>query len=190
MITNYSNKEYRLYTTKAIKQIMCNIARAINAQVYVELGLRRFNTINLLVDVVPRCIGIDVLDKWYKQGLCDKRVEFYNMTTDEFYKYYNENINVPIDLLFIDAKHTYAQSYKDFLNYKNLVSDNGIILLHDSFPPTCKYSNSDGDMCGEVWKTAIKIKESHSKECELCTIPGGFGLSIIRMNHGRQVSWI
>ena len=37
----------------------------------------------------------------------------------------------PFDLIFIDGNHDYEIAKKDFENYKEMISDNGVIILHD-----------------------------------------------------------
>lgn len=44
-----------------------------------------------------------------------------------------------IDFLFIDGDHSYEGVRQDFLNYRDLVSDNGLIALHDIVPGTERY---------------------------------------------------
>jgi hypothetical protein len=41
-----------------------------------------------------------------------------------------------LDLLFIDANHTYDSVRKDFEKYQHLVGDGGIIAFHDINPPS------------------------------------------------------
>ena len=157
------------------------IAKMIEARVYVELGVRDGQTINEMVKVVPHVIGVDISKNY--SHLYDKRVDFRHMTTDEFAKLWND----PIDMLFIDADHSHTSSYNDFLNYKDKIRNDGIILLHDTCPRNqdmCKPSS-----CHNTWMTAVKIKKDHSHECEIVTIPDGCGLSIVRMNRGKHLIW-
>jgi hypothetical protein len=166
-------------------ELIKNIAIMSEVKVYVELGTRRFNQINKIVPYVERAIGIDILlnDSW-KENM-DERVEFYQMATDKYIE--GLGLKIPwIDMLFIDADHSYVQSYEDFINYHPHVKPNGLILLHDSYPPDQAYINPS--YCGEVYKTAWRIRTEWSKEFEICTIPGSFGVSVIR-KADKQLMW-
>ena len=157
------------------------------SEIYIELGTRTFGQINRINEYVKRCIAVDIEDKWYKKGLCDVGIEFYHMSTDAFYADWKKH-STKVDLIFIDALHTHEQSYKDFCNFKEFIRDDGIILLHDTYPPSKRFTSKDN--CNDVWKTPVLIKENHKNECEMCTIPGSFGITIIRMNRGKQMKWM
>jgi len=162
-----------------------NLAIMTEAKIYVELGTRGFAQINRIAPYVDRAIGIDIelRDNWKEK--MDKRVEFYQMSTDKYIE--GIGLRIPwIDMLFIDANHSYEQSYKDFLNYQSHVKPNGIIVLHDSYPPGSKYCVPQ--YCGDVWKTAWKIRTEWKTEFEIVTIPGSFGVSVIR-KADKQLMW-
>jgi hypothetical protein len=182
MKEDYDNKEFRHYVQQARAEFILNICKLTATNVYVELGTRRFTNINIIAPYIDTVVGVDMLNKWYNQKLAHKTIKFYHMSTDEFLPICKEKYP-KIDVLFIDADHSHKQSYIDFCNYKDLVKDQGIILLHDTFPPAKKYFSTG--YCNDVWKTAKKIKEEHSDECEICTIPGGFGIGVIRMHRGK-----
>jgi hypothetical protein len=73
----------------------------------------------------------------------------------------------------------------DFKLVLPLVNENGIILLHDTYPPTEEYTSSS--YCYDTYKTAEYIRKN-MKEVEIVTIPLFFGLSIVR-NLNRQLLW-
>jgi hypothetical protein len=55
----------------------------------------------------------------------------YLMTTDEFF----EKNKDEFDLIYVDADHEYNQVIKDYNNSVDCISKNGIIFLHDLYPP-------------------------------------------------------
>lgn len=68
-------------------------------------------------------------DHFFKREYGD--IEIWKMTTDEaFLKMQEERMR--IDYLHIDADHTFAQSFADFENYLNLMSEEFIITMHDT----------------------------------------------------------
>ena len=75
-------------------------------------------------------------------------------TSDEFFK-----INkTKFDLIFIDGLHHYEQVKKDIENSLDVLTPNGLILLHDCLP--CRQSHQAvpryrGRWTGDVWKAIV-----------------------------------
>ena len=57
---------------------------------------------------------------------------FINDTTENAYYNFFVKQDIKIDLLHIDAGHSYEDVKKDFELYSNIISDNGIISIHDT----------------------------------------------------------
>jgi hypothetical protein len=87
-----------------------------------------------------------------------------------------------IDLLWIDGDHSYEGSKKDFDNFSPLVTDNGLIFLHDTAP--CGAGNKQPHWCS-VDKT-IEYIQKERKEFELINFTPsielrlGTGLAIVK----------
>jgi len=172
-------------TEEARYELIKNAVIMSGTKVYVELGTRRFEQINRIAPHVERAIGVDILDKW--NHLANKDIEIYNLSTNGFFMVWKTHFHTPlIDSLFIDACHTFEQSMKDFKNFSPFVKDNGLIFLHDSCPPEEKYLNDS--WCGGVWKVAEWIRNECNDCFEIVTIPGSFGVSIIR-KASKQLLW-
>ena len=90
-------------------EIIEPLAKLLKPSVYVELGIFKFETIMKILPFVDRAIGVDIKDL----TIPNKNIEFYCMTTNEFYEQ-NKN-KLIIDFLFIDADHSYEQTLKDFI---------------------------------------------------------------------------
>lgn len=71
-------------------------------------------------------------------------------------------------MLFIDANHSKESVKADFENYFNLVSENGIILLHDGYPKNEEFTQSG--YCGDGYK-AIEELTKNKEDYEMMTIP-------------------
>jgi hypothetical protein len=62
------------------------------------------------------------------------RPRFIKSTSeDAFYDFFVRQ-DIKIDLLFIDGDHSYEGVKKDFDLYSTIMSDNGLIILHDTDP--------------------------------------------------------
>lgn len=57
---------------------------------------------------------------------------FIKSTSEEAYYDFFVRQNIKIDVLFIDGDHSYEGVKKDFELYSKLLSDNGIIIIHDT----------------------------------------------------------
>lgn len=154
--------------------IMQNIAMLFKPHTYMELGLRHGWTFNQMsaLGMSARYVGVE-LDTKNLRGVKTKNrpVELHNMSTDEFAMLWNE----PIDMLFIDADHSFEQAKKDFDNFSKWMSPCGIICLHDTYP------TARGSWC-ETWKLARAIHTWHEyRDWEIFTFPGTWaGMSLVR----------
>ena len=98
-------------------------------------------------------------------------------TSDEFFK-----INkTKFDLIFIDGLHYYEQVKKDIENSLDVLTPNGLILLHDCLP--CRQSHQAvpryrGRWTGDVWKAIVEFR---TKEyLSIFTILMDMGISVIQ----------
>lgn len=158
------------------EDFIVNLAENLRPNTYCELWLYRCELFNRIVPFSNRLIWVDLSKEPGKFMKKCKKTEFHNMTTDDYF----ENIKgswIQIDLLFIDANHSKESVMKDFVNYFELVSNQGIILLHDWYPKNEFYTQS-----GYCWDWYLAIAEL-SKKCdtyEMVTIPVHPGLTICR----------
>ena len=60
------------------------------------------------------------------------RVQVLKTTTEKAYYEYFIKRDIKIDMLWIDADHTFEGVKKDFDLYSEIMSDNGIIMIHDT----------------------------------------------------------
>lgn len=85
--------------------------------------------------VVDACNGIggptDIQneDSFYRKTFYPR---FIKDTSENAYYNFFVLQDIKIDFLFIDGDHTYDGVKKDFELYSNLLSDNGIIVIHDT----------------------------------------------------------
>lgn len=80
----------------------------------------------------------------------------YVGASDDFFV--DERIKFPsIGFAFIDGDHNYAQAKKDFDNTLNVLADDGVICLHDTYPPTEEYTSEH--RCGDVYKLRQELEK-------------------------------
>lgn len=106
-----------------------------------------------------------------------KRVVCFAGSSDELFK----RVPItPIALAFIDGDHNYLQAKKDFENVWPLVVEHGVVLLHDTYPPSEEYT--DENKCGDVYKLRQELR--FASDMDVLTLTRGtcigVGLTIIR----------
>ena len=148
---------------------------------YLELGVRDGNCFNRVVPLCKHSIGVDTIPPRISVS---ENVEYYQMNTDDYFKQLDPSIM--FDAVFIDADHSHAQSLKDFINVKDKVVVDGFIFLHDTYP----YDRSlfSPQLCNDVYRTALHIKENYYSEFEYITLPFNPGFTILKkMDHSKQL---
>jgi hypothetical protein len=112
------------------------------------------------------------------------------MSTNEYFALIKKTSkNLELEMGFIDACHSYEASYKDFLNLKDHIVDDGFIFFHDSYPISSYWT--DPGLCGDAYKTIEKIRLEHNQEFEILTIPVNPGIAIARkLKNKSQLSWL
>lgn len=170
------NSPYGFFGCGEHKYVIEHIARYTNCKTYLELGIYDGDTFSTVLPVVQRGICVDVKD------LRKKKVgEFYQMTTDEFFKQFNDNV----DIVFIDADHCFDSVVKDFENSLKILNKYGIIFLHDTDPMEKKYL--EPGYCNDCYKIVDYINEKHP-ELNIITLPlTQAGLSIVMRKNDRRV---
>jgi len=84
-----------------------------------------------LVDAFNGIAGIPDwdLDSFFPTAF---RVNVLKTTTEKAYYEYFIKRDIKIDMLWIDADHSFEGVKKDFDLYSQIISDNGIIIVHDT----------------------------------------------------------
>lgn len=172
--------------TRIIKAIAEGLHIAQRFETYVELGVRNGANFKAIAPYAKKAYAVDI-DKRSIEYIKDiKNMEWHCCTTDEFLTERIADKGEFIDMAFIDADHAHESSKKDFENVFPLVKDNGLILLHDVWPPNeeCLKHN----LCHDTYKTAIYIKENYLDRGEFITFPYYYGVGVFRKTT-KQLNW-
>lgn len=85
------------------------------------------------------------------------------------------------DVVFVDPYHTYTESLRDLVYGLHLVKPNGIVLVHDCFPPN-EFSASpsfiSGEWCGLTFVAFLDIV-LFNPEFQYFTINSDYGCGVI-----------
>lgn len=158
------------------------LARRMKPTLYLEMGVRDGSCIMRVKPHAGHCVGVDL--QWpakctgYEFHLCSTR----DFIKDRLPKFRD------IELCFIDADHSAKSVLEDFEGVLPYMADNGLILLHDTFPED--ESRTAPNESGDCWKTASHIRQHSSQyNVEIVTIPVPPGFSIIR-KLGGTLPWM
>ena len=152
-------------------EIIQNIINKKNYEKYLEIGCDKDDNFSKIQAKIK--VGVD-----------PQRGGTIRMTSDEFFKKNNEIF----DIIFLDGLHTYEQTIKDIQNSLSIISDKGVILIHDCLPK--KIWNQIvprvyGHWNGDVWKAIV-----HSRtfdQADTYTIIADHGLGIIFKRQNRNL---
>lgn len=162
-----------------------HLATIIKPRCYVELGLYQGELFNKMIPYCDTLHGVDMDETVSKFIKKSPKVNFYGKSTSDFSKH-AKSINLQIDLLFIDADHSYDSVLNDFNSFFPMVRDNGIILIHDSYPKNKSFTSKG--YCGDGYKAIEELGEK-ADNYEIVTIPIHPGLSIIRKRKS-HLQWL
>lgn len=166
-----------------VKAVAIGLKKANVLKRYLELGVKRGTCFNAVAPLAEIAYGVDITD-CYKYIKGNTNMFWHHSTTTEFLNNHNEEEK--FDLVFLDADHKHESSLDDFKRLLPLVNNNGLILLHDTYPVDKSFLSLS--CCGDTYKTAAYIRKNFRDDCEIVTLPFYYGVSIVR-KLGRQLLW-
>jgi hypothetical protein len=150
---------------------------------YVELGVQRGHCFNTVAPYFKNAYAVDINDS-YPHISGNANLKWFQGQTQDFIAQHQD---VTFDMVFIDADHSFEASRADFDGIFELVRDNGLIMLHDTYPPSDVFTEKS--YCYDTYRTAEFIKDNYGHKCEIVTIPFYMGVSIVR-KLDRQLEWM
>ena len=124
-----------------------------------------------------KSIGIDLNIHADWQTYMDKyagRVQFYQTSSDEFFKHLDPAVK--FGLIFIDGDHHRDQVLKDTYNSLLRLEQDGLICLHDTYPPSV--GDTAEHLCGTAYQAAIELRRDSG--LEVYTFPVTYGLTLVQ----------
>jgi len=159
------------------------MASWIKPEKYLELGVSQGKS---LVSISPFCKEVIAVDLKFPSLPIPENCIFFQTSTDSFFETLDPE--EMFDMVFIDADHSHEQSFKDFLNVKDRVIEDGFIFLHDTYPYSEEFTSPG--LCNDTYKTAFRIKEKFSDSFECITFPFNPGLTLLkRISRDKQLIW-
>jgi hypothetical protein len=181
--------------------VVRSVVAAIGAQRYLEIGVRDGECFDAIA--VPTRIAVDPQFRFRPPLRARLRTRlrrttgtlYFALTSDAFFSAHGKRL-APLDVAFVDGLHTYEQAHRDVVHCLELLSDEGVVIVHDCSPrseaaaaPTLATAARsegfvgewNGDVirrssacapattCASTFSTAIRGSESFGEE------PRGFG---------------
>ena len=161
--------------TGTCKELVLWIVKIHHAGSYLEIGVLHGDTFIDAAKLVKRAIGVDVKNR------IPSGYEFYEMSSDEFFKSFNGKI----DVIFIDGDHRFEQAKKDFENSLKILNAGGTIIIHDTDPSEAVRLVPTS--CADSYKLIDHIHNRHP-ELDILTFPVScMGISVVRRQKDRRV---
>jgi hypothetical protein len=157
------------------RHVLQEIFKLAKPAVYVEIGVLRAGTFNLLSPLVSeRACAVDMNGCRYVEK--HPHVEIYPIMSDDFWPMWKD----PVDICFIDANHSKEAVLRDLENAAKFIREGtGIIFMHDTYPASREWTAPD--KCNDAYAAAWAIRQKFP-EFEFATFPwGGAGLSVARL---------
>ena len=152
----------------------------IKPERYLELGVRDGRCFVAVSQYCKSAIAVDVVPIQFS---IPNNSVYEQMSTDEYFKKI-EGLDLQFDMVFIDADHSFEQSYQDFLNVKDLVIPDGFVFFHDTYP--CNKEMTAPHFSNDCYKTVIKIKEEFGTEWDIVTLPFNPGVTIAKKVYNKN----
>lgn len=170
-------------------KIIANIVDACEFETFLELGVDTGYTTKNVLDIATNIKKVYCVDLRSDNIIIHKSDRYdiidyhFNTSTDEFF---NKKIVNQIDCVFVDADHSYEQSRIDFINSFNILIDDGIIFLHDTYPPNEMMTSPDRN--GDTYKLYVELSGPEwNDKIDIINLPIYDGLTIIRKRISKKV---
>ena len=184
-------------------ELIQKIIKTKNSPQYVEIGVYRGTSFLPIKCINKIAVDPEIKINW-KGKIANVIKNYYNynnkyfeLTSDHFFETKATRLfkNKKVDVFLIDGLHTFEASLTDVLNSLRYLEQDGLIIMHDCFPPNIASSTPassfsevkgkniegwTGQWCGDVWKTIVYLKENYEEILDVCVLNTDFGLGIIK----------
>lgn len=142
---------------------------------YLEIGCNRGWLTGRIAPLVKHAVGVDIkfFDEWL--AIDANNVIFVNESSDDFFDHHSKD--ELYDIIFLDGSHEAEQVTRDIGNSLDHLTEDGIILVHDTFPPDKAHESPV--LCDNAY---LAIEHAHIVRgfgLQIFTFPVRFGLTLI-----------
>jgi len=137
-----------LHSLKKFKNVL--LIRTPTTASWMDTMLMNDNTVNtvrIIYNIVPDIYNVI------------KKSNYIHLNHDDLEDFI-KNLNIKFDAICIDPFHEYKESTMDFTILSRSLSEEGIMISHDCYPPKKEYSTTkfkDGYWCGVTYICFIEL---------------------------------
>lgn len=161
-----------------------HLAQIMQPMSYLEVGIFQSGLFNKMIPFAEQCTAVDIDPNLKKYINPSQKVTFFGIPSKDFWNLARAN-EFEYDFIFVDGDHSKEAVEADFLGALSVLRNDGILLLHDTYPMDVSATSSE--RCGDGFKAIWKLGKQQ-RDYELMTIPVHPGLTIVRKRNG-QVPW-
>lgn len=152
------------------RPIIAAVAASYAKPTYIEIGVWKGDCLAEVARVCGHAHGVDVSFDRLEADVAAARL--WQMTSDAFFASYD---GPRPDIVFVDGDHAYEQARRDAHNALDILADEGVLFMHDSWPVF--RAATERLICGGVHRV---MEELHADErLEVATIRRWPGLSMV-----------
>jgi predicted O-methyltransferase YrrM len=129
-------------------KFIANFADILTSRSYLEVGVYRGETLRLVSKRGILSVGVDIDSKAIKAISGIRGVTPFLGTVQEF-SASRVGESPSFDLAFIDANHERKSVVEDFIAVEAMMSPNGFVLLHDTWPGSLEFTSQQ--LCGDAY---------------------------------------
>lgn len=150
--------------------IIAAVAASYAEPTYVEIGVYRGDCLSVVAPACGEAHGVDVSFDRLMDDIPGARL--WQMTSDAFFEAYD---GPRPDIVFVDGDHGYEQARRDTLNALEILADNGVLFMHDTWPVF--RAATERMVCGGVHRVVEELQADD--RLEVTTIRRWPGLSLV-----------
>jgi hypothetical protein len=165
-------------------EIISTIASELKPKVYVEIGIFRCDTFNLVAPFCELAIGVDVVEE-SADSMSGENVQFV-LGDREVLKSVLTKQKLKVDLVFIDGDHSSEEVVKDFSEIEGMLAENALVILHDTWPMNAAQAGTE--FCSDAWKAPNKIR-NRFPQYSVVTLPIHPGMTFVQKSSSLP-NWI
>jgi predicted O-methyltransferase YrrM len=147
--------------------------------VSVEVGVAEGESTEILSRFSNQVFSIDMDSNCGRKINHLPNVNFINSDSWTALDALANDLRSKVDFCFIDGNHVSEIVYGDFVRASKLISERGIICLHDTYPKSIEYVSEENQWCGSAFKVPDIIRREFP-EFDVFTIPIHPGLTLVQ----------
>lgn len=170
----------QVYEAECRKETHINRALSISGKdtTYIEIGVRDGACIHQINASHKAAVDPAPVDAVFIES---DGTKMFQTTSDQFFEadataWINGR---KVDVAFVDGLHEFEQALRDLLNLEPLMSEKGIIFVHDCNPITRRHEQDKNfTWNGDVWKVGYYLR-NHRPDLQFFTLDCDWGLGVV-----------